>query len=179
MSPHHPDADVGKPGWSRAVRSQGVRSTGRVLTALIAWPPLGLGAALLYGEVSGCARFSVACTDATTPWPWVIQLITIALFLLLPAVARIAAFGTYAMLIVVTPLTLFLVTGGRAGSDLAPRLLVGGLALAWIVGVAVAAARRRGTGNEPLDRGSAGGPQAAEGPGAAGASRAEGAPPVP
>jgi len=67
------------------------------------------------------------------------------------------------MLIVATPLTLFLVTGGRAGSELAPRLLVAGLALAWAAGILVATSRRR------RDRGGS----------AARDARAEGAPPVP
>lgn len=162
---HARAADAGRadrPGWSQVVRSPG-----RVLTALIAWPPLGLGAALLYGELTGCARFSVACADATTPWPWVIQLVTIALLLLMSAVARIAVFGTYAMVIVVTPLTLFLVTGGREGSDLATRLLVGGLAAAWVAGVVIGVVRRRPGGSEPFADGAGRGP------------RAEGAPPVP
>jgi len=120
-----------------------LRSPGRLLTALIAWPPIGLGAALLYGELSGCARFAAACEDAMAPWPWLIQLATIAFFLVLPVAARIAVFGTYAALIAATPLTLFVVTGSRPGSELAAQVLIGCLALAWVAGIVIALTRRR------------------------------------
>lgn len=77
------------------------------------------------------------------PWPWLIQVATIAFFLALPVAARFAVYGTYAALIAATPLTLFVVTGSRPGSELAARVLIGGLALAWIAGIVIAVARRR------------------------------------
>lgn len=135
------------PGWVGPLRSPG-----RLLTALIAWPPIGLAAALTFGELTGCARFAAECADATTPWPWLLQLLTIATFLTLPSVARIAVSGTYATLIAVTPLTLFLLTGGGGAPDFAGLLLFAGLAVAWTIGIAVALARRgrRAEGAPPV-----------------------------
>ena len=125
-----------RPEWLETLRSPG-----RILAAALAWPPVGLAAALLFGEITGCARFAVECADATSVWPWLIQLVTIAAFLLAPAIARIAVVGTFAILVTATPLTLFLMTGGRAGSDIAGPLLFAGLAIAWVVGVAVGVGR--------------------------------------
>ena len=119
-----------------------LRDPGRLLAALIAWPPIGLAFALAFGEVSGCARFAVECVDATTPLPWAIQIATLAALLALPALAGLAVLGTYAILIAAVPLTLFLMTGGRAGSEVAPTLLFAGLTVAWMVGVGVALVRR-------------------------------------
>ncbi len=130
------------PGFGDAALAA-LRAPGRGLTALIAWPPIGLALALLHGELTGCSRFAASCTDPASPWPWLIQLAVIAGFLLVPPLARLAAFGTYAIVIVVTPLTLFLATGGGYDPELTARLLFVGLAIAWVAGVAIGIARRR------------------------------------
>ncbi len=138
-----PPASGGTSGITSGVLDQ-LRSPGRVLTALIAWPPIGLTLALVIGELTGCARFAVSCADTSTAWAWLLQAATLVAFLVLPSAARIAAAGTYGVLIVATPLTIFLTSGGRDTANVSTPVLFGGLGAAWVAGVVMALARRSG-----------------------------------
>jgi DnaJ-like protein len=121
----------------------------RLGTALVAWPPIGIAAAAAIGDVTGCSSFSAACGDVDTLLPWLAQAGILGLLLLLPALARLLAGGTMAVLIALVPVTAFLVVVGGAGEPEAGFALAFLLGIAWILGVAgsiIAIGRRRDHG---------------------------------
>jgi hypothetical protein len=118
----------------------------RLGTALVAWPPIGIAAAAAIGDVTGCSSFSAACGDADALLPWLAQAGILGLLLLLPALARLLAGGTVAVLMALVPVTAFLVVVGGAGEPEAGFALAFLLGIAWILGVAgsiIATGRRR------------------------------------
>ena len=116
----------------------------RGLLALAAWPPLGIAAASLIGEVTGCAAFSASCTTAATFYPWLAQLAILATLLLLTPLARLLVGGTAAVVILALPVAAALSASGAAYDRVhgPPSLLVL-LALAWLGGVVLMAIRLR------------------------------------
>ena len=118
----------------------------RLGIALIAWPPIGIAAAALIGDVTGCATFSASCGGTEPMLPWLAQAAIIGLLLLLPPIARILAGGSIGVLVALVPLTAFLVAVGGTGAPQAGFALAFLLGLAWLLGIAwgVAQLRRRG-----------------------------------
>jgi hypothetical protein len=118
----------------------------RLGIALVAWPPIGLAAAALIGDVTGCASFSAACGGTEPLLPWLAQAGILGLLLLLPPIARLLAGGAIGVLVALVPLTAFLVAVGGSGAPQAGFALSFLLGLAWLAGVgwAVAQTRRRG-----------------------------------
>ena len=118
----------------------------RLGVALVAWPPIGLAAAALIGDVTGCAVYSAACGGTEPLLPWLAQAAILGLLLLLPPVARLLAGGAIGVLVALVPLTALLVAVGGAGAPQAGFALSFLLGIAWLVGVAWALAqtRRRG-----------------------------------
>jgi curved DNA-binding protein CbpA len=117
----------------------------RLGIALLAWPPIGLAAAALIGDVTGCTVYSADCGGTEPLLPWLAQAVILGLLLLLPPFARILAGGAIGVLVGLVPLTAFLVAVGGSGAPQAGFALAFFLGLAWLLGVgwAVAQARRR------------------------------------
>ncbi len=114
----------------------------RVLFALLAWPPLGIVAAALIGESTGCAAFSASCTREGAILPWLAQAAILLVLLALPFVARVLIGGTAAVLIVAFPAAATLsASGARYDRAYGPASLLFVLAVAWIVGVAIMSIR--------------------------------------
>ena len=118
----------------------------RLGVALVAWPPIGLAAAAVIGDVTGCAVYSAECGGTEPLLPWLAQAAILGLLLLLPPIARLLAGGAIGVLVAVVPLTAFLVAVGGSGAPQAGYALSFLLGGAWVVGVAWALAqtRRRG-----------------------------------
>jgi hypothetical protein len=112
----------------------------RLLLAAAGWPPVGLALAIAVGEVTGCARFAAACSSASTFSATVVlgQAAILALLLAVPPIARIATFGSLAILLAALPVVLFLTAAG-ATYDPEPgaAALLALLAIAWLVGVVI------------------------------------------
>jgi Meckel syndrome type 1 protein len=118
----------------------------RFRLALIAWPPLGVAAAIALGDVTGCAVYAASCSGAAPLLPWLAQAVILALLLLLQPLARLLAVGTVAVLLALVPATAVLLVLGAAGHPQAAFALGSLLALAWLVGVlAGAVSAVRGT----------------------------------
>ena len=119
----------------------------RVLLALLAWPPLGIAAAALIGESTGCAAFSASCTREGAILPWLAQGGILLVLLAAPFLARVLIGGTAAVLIVAFPAAATLsASGARYDRAYGPASLLAILAIAWVIGVVVMgirAARKR------------------------------------
>ena len=115
----------------------------RLGIALVAWPPIGLAAAALIGDVTGCAMYSAECGGTEPLLPWLAQAVILGLLLLLPPVARILAGGAVGALVGLVPLTAILVAVGGSGEPQAGFALSFFLAVAWLAGVAWAVAQAR------------------------------------
>jgi hypothetical protein len=114
--------------------------------ALVGWPPLGLAVALAAGEATGCGRFAATCVDPLAGGIWIVQVAIIGLLLAVPALAGLAAAGTLAVLAAAVPGAVVLSTfGGSRSPEAASGVLLGLLAVAWLVGVGFAAVRRSRT----------------------------------
>ena len=118
----------------------------RLGVALVAWPPIGLAAAALIGDVTGCAVYSAQCGGTEPLLPWLAQAAILGLLLLLPPIARLLAGGAIGVLVALVPLTALLVAVGGAGAPQAGFALSFLLGIAWLAGIAWALAqtRRRG-----------------------------------
>ncbi|HSL97564.1 MAG TPA: hypothetical protein VK831_03235, partial [Candidatus Deferrimicrobiaceae bacterium] len=112
----------------------------RLRPALVAWPPLGVAAAIAAGDGTGCAVYAASCTGAAPLVPWLAQIVILALLMLLPPLARLLAFGTVGVLLALVPVTAVLLAVGAGGAPQAGFALGVLLALAWLTGVAYAAA---------------------------------------
>jgi hypothetical protein len=103
---------------------------------LLAWAPIGIAAAGLIGQVTGCGSYSAAC-DGTDPYlPWVAQAIILGLLLIVPVLARLFAAGTLGLLVGLVPATGLVIALGGARSAAAPPVLGVVLVIAWVLGVA-------------------------------------------
>jgi hypothetical protein len=119
---------------------------GRLAAALIGWPPIGLGVALAVGELSGCSRFAATCVEPLWAGIWLAQAAIIAVLLALPLLAGIAVVGSLAVLAAAIPSAVVLsAVGGSRSPAAAGGVLLALLALAWLVGVGLAIARRSRT----------------------------------
>jgi hypothetical protein len=111
----------------------------RLRLALVAWPPLGVAAAIATGDATGCASAAASCTGVAPLLPWLGQVVILALLMLLPPLARFLAFGTVAVLLALVPATAVLLALGAGSTPQAGFALGLLLALAWLAGVAYAA----------------------------------------
>lgn len=149
-SPHHPDGASSTPGAGANPAigpafdlSPGMR---RLLRAVVAWPPLGIAAAAVIGEATGCAAFEAICTPPADLYPWFAQVAIILALLAVPGAARVLAGGTLAVAILAFPVAAVLLAGG-ANYDrrYGPAALIAVLAVVWAVGVAAVLLRRVAT----------------------------------
>ena len=124
--------------WSRLERSR----FRRLALALLAWPPLGIAAASLIGQATGCAVFSASCTGQTSLLPWVAQGAILLALVIVPSVARLLVAGTMAVVVLAFPAAAALsASGANYDRTYGPAALLGVLALAWLAGVAMMAFR--------------------------------------
>ena len=123
----------------------------RLGPALIAWPPIGLAAAVAIGEITGCAAYAASCGPADPMLPWLAQAVILGFMLLLPPITRLLVGGSIGVLVALVPVTAFLVAVGGAGAPQAAGVMAVLLAAAWVVGVgwAAVAIRRRGSATTP------------------------------
>ncbi|MEO7665200.1 MAG: hypothetical protein ABIV26_08735 [Candidatus Limnocylindrales bacterium] len=125
------------PSWSV---SPGMR---RLLRALIAWPPLGIAAAALIGEATGCAGFEASCAAPADLYPWAAQAAIILGLLAIPALSRLLAGGTVAVAILAFPAAAALsASGATYDRRYGPAALIAVLAVAWLAGVVAVITRR-------------------------------------
>jgi len=105
--------------------------------ALVAWPPLGLAAGGLVGQVTGCATYAATCPAGGGKLEWLVQVPILALFLLLPVIARPAAIGTLVLLVAAIPagFVLAIVGGNRDTTGVAGALLLAISLMAYAVGI--------------------------------------------
>jgi DnaJ domain len=111
----------------------------RVRLAIVAWPPLGVAAAISAADVTGCAMASASCDGLDPFLPWLAQPVILALLALLPPLARFLSFGTIGVLVAIVPVTAVLLAFGAGGTPQAGFALGALLALAWLGGLAYAA----------------------------------------
>jgi curved DNA-binding protein CbpA len=105
---------------------------------LLAWAPLGVAAAAIIGQMTGCASYSASCGATEPLLPWLAQAIILGVLLLVPALSRILATGTIALVLALVPIAGVFVGFGGAGQTEGSVLLVVLLTAAWVAGVAVA-----------------------------------------
>jgi Meckel syndrome type 1 protein len=122
----------------------------RLLRAVIAWPPLGIAAAAVIGEATGCAAFEATCTAPADLYPWFAQAAILVVLLVLPAVARILAGGTVAVAVLAFPVAAALSASGASyDRTYGPAALIAVLAVVWVLGVGAVLLRRAVTRGIP------------------------------
>lgn len=124
--------------WSRFARSP----YRRLLTAVAAWPPIGIVLAAAIGQATGCAVFAATCTREGSILPWVAQVIVILALLAVPVLARAFVGGTIGVVLLAFPAVAVLSAGGATyDPTYGPASLAAVLAIGWVAGVAVMAVR--------------------------------------
>ena len=136
-----PSPDLGEVrSWLGGPADDPIRRLG---LALVAWPPIGLAAAAIIGDVTGCTAFAASCTGSEPMLPWLAQAGILGVLLLLPPVTRLLAGGAIAVLLALVPITAFLVALGGTGAPEAGPTLAVLLGVAWLLGVGWAAVSLR------------------------------------
>ncbi|MCI0581301.1 MAG: hypothetical protein L0227_00155, partial [Chloroflexi bacterium] len=146
----HDPADAGPAApWPDLDRflTPGVR---RLLRALIAWPPLGIAAAAVIGESTGCAAFEATCTAPADLYPWFAQAAILLVLVSLPSIARVLAGGTVAVVVLAFPVAAALSASGASyDRTYGPAALIAVLGVVWVGGVAAVLLRRAVTRGLP------------------------------
>jgi hypothetical protein len=122
----------------------------RLVRAVIAWPPLGIAAAAIIGEATGCAAFEATCTAPADLYPWLAQAGILLALLALPRIARVLTGGTVAVAILAFPVAAALSASGASyDRTYGPAALIVVLAVVWAMGVAAVLLRRAVTRGLP------------------------------
>jgi hypothetical protein len=122
----------------------------RLVRAVIAWPPLGIAAAAVIGEATGCAAFEATCTAPADLYPWFAQAGILLALLALPRIARVLTGGTVAVAILAFPVAAALSASGASyDRTYGPAALIAVLAVVWAMGVAAVLLRRAVTRGLP------------------------------
>ncbi len=134
----------------QAAAGAGLGPGGRVVLALVGWPPIGLAIVAALGELSGCGRFAATCgadmVGAFGAATWLVQIVVLGVLLVLPPLARVAAAGAIGLLAASIPVAILLsAIGGSRDPATASLLLVILLAIAWLAGAAIELAGGRAT----------------------------------
>jgi len=120
----------------------------RLGLVLLAWAPIGIAAAAIIGQATGCGSYSVTC-DGTDPFlPWVAQAVILGLLLLAAPLARVFGAGTIGLVIGLLPATAFVLAFGGSGSSAAAPFLVATLVIAWVAGATWGVRRQLGARGE-------------------------------
>lgn len=128
-------------GLLAAILSRPRTPVGRLVLALVGWPPLGFAIASVAGETSGCSRFAATCPVDLAPILWLVQAGIFLVLVALPAIAGAAAVGTLAVLVAALPAAALVAVLGGSGS-LAAGVLLATLAVVYAGGVALGIRRR-------------------------------------
>ncbi|HEX4898302.1 MAG TPA: hypothetical protein VFV53_08100 [Candidatus Limnocylindrales bacterium] len=138
-APTGPGAPGPWPGFSITLSP----ASRRLLRAVVAWPPLGIAAAAVIGEATGCAAFEATCTAPADLYPWFAQAAILLALLALPAIARIFAGGTLAVAVLAFPVAAALsASGANYDRTYGPAALIAVLAVVWALGVGAVLLRR-------------------------------------
>ena len=118
------------------------------MRAVLGWLPIALGLGWLLGELTGCGRFAATCDPvrraAHGSWPGIV----LAILVLLPEIAAIAAGAALFVLGAAIAASLVLSATGAAADEASRRTALGGLVLvAWLGGLATALVRRARSGS--------------------------------
>jgi len=114
-----------------------------VARAVIGWLPIAFGIGWAIGEITGCGRFAASCDGATGPFVLLLQGLLLAILILVPPLASIAAVAAMSLLGVAVVASLVLSATGEAASSAARQLTLGSLLIVgWLTGFAIALARR-------------------------------------
>jgi hypothetical protein len=121
--------------------------TERGLLALLGWPPIGIGVAMVVGQLTGCGRFAATCGEAVAGSATVAiligQLAILAVLLAFPRLAAVAVAGTLTIIVTALPATVVLSAAGASREPgVAGQVLLGLMAIAWLVGVGLGFRRR-------------------------------------
>ena len=134
------------PGFSIGL-TPGMR---RLVRAVIAWPPIGIAAAAAIGEATGCAAFEATCSAPADLYPWFAQAAILLVLLALPAIARVLAGGTVAVVLLAFPVAAALsASGATYDRTYGPAALIAVLAVVWVLGVGAVLLRRAVTRGLP------------------------------
>jgi DnaJ domain len=146
--PPPPDIAAAATDLGRALTDErSAHGRWRVVQAIVGWVPLAFGIAWLIGELSGCGRFAAGCDGSVGILSPVLALVSLAILLLVPRLAAIAAAGAIALVVAAVPTALFLTSTGTAFAPDARGTALGAVLLvAWVAGIGVAIARRVRTG---------------------------------
>jgi hypothetical protein len=107
----------------------------RLGLVLLAWAPIGIAAAGIIGQATGCGSYSAACDGLDPFLPWVAQAAIVGLLLLVAPLARVLAAGAIGVLVGLLPGTGFVIALGGARSAAAAPVVAVILAIAWVLGV--------------------------------------------
>lgn len=111
--------------------------TGRLVLALLGWPPLGVATATLIGESTGCGRFAASCGEVFSPGTWIVQIAIVLLLLAVPRLAAWSAVGSIVALAAAIPTAVALSAGGGSRQpETSAGVLLAVLGLAYVAGVA-------------------------------------------
>ena len=134
------DGSVSPPGaraegWLRTLfAARDVRT--RLVLAAVGWPPIGVIAASVISQLTGCASFSVACEPPDDLLPLAAGAVLYALLVAVPMLARLSAAGTIAIIVTAIPVTAFVVRPeAPQGTGVDTALALAILLLAWLVGM--------------------------------------------
>jgi curved DNA-binding protein CbpA len=106
------------------------------IVALIAW---------LAGEISGCGRFTASCADPSGLWALATLAITWAFLAAVPRLAAVSAAGLLGSLAISVPATVILSAGGGSRQpEASTAVLTALIVVGYVIGVALAVARKLG-----------------------------------
>ena len=143
-APPPPDLATAATDLGRALTDErSARGRWRLVQAVVGWLPLALGLGWLVGEVSGCGRFAASCDGGIAMLGPILSVVALAVLLLVPRLAAIAASGAVAAAVAAVPTTVVLAaTGSAAAPDARSGVLGLVLLVAWSSGIVIAVVRR-------------------------------------
>jgi hypothetical protein len=122
-----------------------VGPVGRIGLAFVGWLPIGAFIAWIYGELTGCGRFTASCVDPGGTWTLIPQLIVIVVLAAVPWLAALSAAGTIGALAASVPAAVVLsAAGGSHQPDTSAAIIGIVFAVGYVAGTAFAAGRRLG-----------------------------------
>jgi DnaJ domain len=142
--PPPPDLAAAATDLGRALTDErAAHGRWRLVQAVVGWLPIVLGVGWLVGESTGCGRFAATCNGGVSALMPLIAVAVLAVLLLVPRLAALAAAGAVAVIVAAVPTTLLLSATGEAADIEARNALLGVvLVVAWIVGLGIGIARR-------------------------------------
>ena len=67
---------------------------GRIVRAIVGWTPIAIAIGWIIGEMTGCGRFAATCDGSSEPLVLGLQIVTLAILLVVPALAALATIAT-------------------------------------------------------------------------------------